>query len=571
VICPNGGSLAGLAETGPQPSGDQGLDLNPWGAASGAEAFAAYPAVMPQLKAAGVRWFRGFYEWQTIQRARGSWDFSLPDRLLRNAKDNGIQLSSVLGYLAPWASADGGSRKFPIKDIQFWRDYVAGMVQRYHSDIKYWEVWNEFDGGFAENGTPEIYAELVREASVAAKRIDPSVQIGLSVANFDVRFLEATIKAGAANHFDYICIHPYEVLGRLSDGGEPAFLNMTSTLRQMLEATHQPRDVPLWITEIGSAAPSKADAVLDQVQASMLAKAYVLAIAAGFKRIFWFEAQGPSNSSNTDLGLLRPDMTPRPSYDALKTLTSTLGSRPDPAGWLDLGQGTYGFVFETEGASVLAAWAANANVGSVVTFDSDVRVSSVTGQPARLVAGTPIRLSSMPVLITDLPSDLIKKAKAQRLQPYPWSISYAETNSVDANLSASNVEKGIQQIHLDTTIADGEWRRTNFSRPDGEGHYVYFWISPQFAGFGSKKFEVTAAVQRVASNRVAGMNLDYESDHGYASADYHSIPEGGGWQHVSWTITDANFVGAWGWNIRLNGIASPNDFLIKGIKVQRIQ
>jgi hypothetical protein len=57
---------------------------------------------------------------------------------------------------------------------------VARMVGRYHSDIKYWEVWNEFNGNFAENGTPEMYPELVREASIEAKKTDPSAKISMS-------------------------------------------------------------------------------------------------------------------------------------------------------------------------------------------------------------------------------------------------------------------------------------------------------------------------------------------------------------------------------------------------------
>jgi len=153
------------------------------------------------LKRAGVRWLRGFYEWQTIQPKQGYWNFTLPDRLVENARANGIHLTGVFAYFAPWASADGGTRKFPIKDIQFWRDYVEGIVKRYHSDIKYWEVWNEFNGSFAVGGTPQIYAELVREASLAAKRIDPTAKIGMSVANFDVRFLDAAIEAALPTVF----------------------------------------------------------------------------------------------------------------------------------------------------------------------------------------------------------------------------------------------------------------------------------------------------------------------------------------------------------------------------------
>ncbi len=95
---------------------------------------------------------------------------------------------------------------------------------------------------------------------------------------------------------------------------------------------------------------------MDQAQAEQLAKAYLLSIAAGFKRIFWFEARGPSYGDGKDLGLIRADMTPRPSYNALRSLTRTLGPEPRPAGWLDLGNGGYGFC-STRGWRRLAAWA----------------------------------------------------------------------------------------------------------------------------------------------------------------------------------------------------------------------
>jgi hypothetical protein len=67
-----------------------------------------------------------------------------------------------------------------------------------------------------------VYSEFVREAHDAAKKVDPAARIGMSVANFDVRFLDAAIKVGAADHFDYICIHPYESLGALAAGEKAA-------------------------------------------------------------------------------------------------------------------------------------------------------------------------------------------------------------------------------------------------------------------------------------------------------------------------------------------------------------
>jgi polysaccharide biosynthesis protein PslG len=544
-------------------------DRSPWGVASGAE-FSAYPIFNPMLKQAGVQWLRSFYEWQTVQPKQGYWNFALPDRLVENARANRAHLIGVLAYFAPWASADGGTRRFPIKDIQFWRDYVRGMVERYRSDIKYWEIWNEFNGSFAPGGTPGMYAELVREASLAAKEIDPAAKIGMSVANFDVRFLDAAIKAGAANYFDYICVHPYEIFAGLSDGGEPAFLNMTATLRKMLAANHLPEDIPLWITEIGSAAPLRRDDALDQAQASLLAKAYLLSIASGFERVFWFEARGPSYGHGRDFGLIRSDMTRRPSYDALKVLTTALGPEPVPAGWLDLGEGSYGFVFDTQKNAVLAAWARTKRETGF-TFDTDVRLSSLTGESNVLPTGKLLTLTATPVLITGLPAALAEKARAQKARPYPWAVDYSSTALATALLGADNVEHGVKQVNLATTAADTQWRRTDFSRPGGEGHYVYFWVDPQFVPFGMKAIEITAVVRRIATHKVAGMTIDYESSRGYVGSDYQSIPEGDAWQEISWKMEDANFVGAWGWSFRLNGVSSPHEFLIKEVKVRKVE
>jgi hypothetical protein len=545
---------------------------SPWGVASGAEWFSDYPRFNPLLRAAGVRWLRGFYEWQTIQPTRGYFSWAGTDRLVANAKANNIRLAYTLAYLAPWASADGGTRKFPVKDIQFWRDYVNGLVSRYHQDIKYWEVWNEFNGSFAENGTPAIYAEMVREASIAAKKIDPTAQIGISVANFDVNFLDAAIKAGAGGHFDYICVHPYEKLAALADNGEVDFLTMARTLRQMLAANNLPKDMPLWITEIGAQTPVNPEQQADTRQAIVLAKAYLLSIASGFRRVFWFEARGPSYGNQTDYGLIRADFTLRPSYQALKNMIDLLGPEPTTVGWVKLSANGYGFVFSRGSQSLLAAWAPS-NQSLEIKFDADVQISDLSGTKKSLPAGQTIVLTDAPQLIINPPRSLVQEAAANKDSLYLWGEDYAKADLVTAGLQVDNTENGLRQINVDTTlpviIGDQAWRRTDFSKPGSEGHYIYFAVTPQFVPFGTSELEITAVVRRLEPTSVAGMSLDYESKSGYVNAGYLNIPQTGEWRELKWKIADANFVGQWGWHFRLNAIASPNEFSIKQVKVRK--
>ena len=548
-------------------------DLSPWGVASGAEWFSEYPRFNPLLRNAGVGWLRGFYEWQALQPKQGYWNWVFTDRLVNNAVANGIHLTFPLAYFAPWASADGGTRRFPIKDMQFWRDYVGGLVARYHENIKYWEVWNEFNGSFAQNGTPEIYANLVREAFIAAKRIDPSAKIGMSVANFDVNFLTAAIKAGAADHFDYICVHPYEKLGALEKNGEVDFLAMAVTLRQMLAATNQPVDTPLWITEIGAQAPVIPDQEADGRQAALLAKAYILSIASGFQRVFWFEARGPTYGNKMDHGLIRADFTLRPSYQALKTMTDLLGPAPESIGWLNLGEGGYGFLFKGSGRNVLAAWAPMTQ-RIKVKFDSEVQIFDLAQARTTLPAGQAIDLTEAPEFIVNVPASLAEQARLNSKRPFPWSGDYAQSPVVTTRLQTENLSTGMRQISPDTTVpvllGDDTWRRTDFSKAGGEGHYVYFAVTPQFVPFGTAELEITAVVRRLARDKLAGMSLDYELQRGYVNAGYFNIPESDQWQELSWKVKDANFVGGWGWNFRLNGIASPNDFSIREVRVRKL-
>jgi hypothetical protein len=546
-------------------------DGSPWGVATGAEWLADYPRFNPLLQAAGVGWLRGFYEWQTIQPREGIWNWESIDRFVANAKANRLQITGGFSYLARWASADGGTRAFPIKNIQYWRDYVMQVVARYHDNIKYWEVWNEFNGSFADHGTPAIYAQLVQETYRSAKSVDPTANIGMSVANFDVGFLDAAIKAGAADHFDYICIHPYENLASLNDRGELGFLSMAGTLRRMLADNHQRTDIPLWITEMGAGAPVQPDASMDQEQAEALAKAYLLAIASGFQRIFWFEARGPSYNRGNDFGVIRRDWTKRPSFLTLQTLIDALGPQPRYLGWLDLGDGGYGFLYEGRRHNVLAAWSP-AGTERRITFSSAIGVMSLTGDRSILGAGDELVLTKTPRLLTEVPTDLVQQARSNGGKPFFGE--GADVQVLTCSLQAENNDKGVTQVSLHTTISittdAGSWRRGDFARPDQEGRYVYFRVDPRFVPYGTKDLQITAVVRRSAVDKPAGTNLQYESKRGYVLATYQDVPAGSDWHEVSWKVSDANFVGQWGWNFRLNALGSLGELDIKEVRVNKI-
>ena len=145
-----------------------------FGIASSGESFGDHARLFPLLREAGVTTVRSFPEWASFQPQQGKWDFSAADGLIDSARKNRIEIAGVFMYLTPWASSaapgetDHGkrTRTFPIKDMRYWRDYVKGVVARYHKDVKYWEVYNEFNSSaFARNGAVKDYVQMVGPAA----------------------------------------------------------------------------------------------------------------------------------------------------------------------------------------------------------------------------------------------------------------------------------------------------------------------------------------------------------------------------------------------------------------------
>jgi hypothetical protein len=175
-----------------------------------------------------------------------------------------------------------------------------------------------------------------------------------------------------------------------------------------------------------------------------------------------------------------------------------------------------------------------------------------------------------------LEADLVKQAQDNLGKPYPWGGDYAHAKVVTCRLGAVNNEDGLKQVNPKTTVVVNglaeTCRRTDFADPalHNEGHYVYFRVDPLFVPYGTKELEVTIAAKRVASEKVAGMALCYESAKGYTGPQgYWTIPTDDQWHENTWRLSDANFVGQWGWNFRFDAISSPNEFLVKEVRVSK--
>jgi len=510
-------------------------DLNPFGVSSSAQASGSYATWMPKMAAAGVKWVRLFPEWNQIQPTANTWNWSLMDAMLNTASNQNLNLTGLFLYNASWVNAN--THTFPTNNYPAWSAYVSNVVRHASGRVKYWEVWNEPES-FAAGGSPAEYARVVTNAYNAAKAADPNAQIGLSVASVDILYLEQTIQAGAADHFDFICVHPYEVLDTLHSGQEALFMNIVPTIRKMLAARNPAKwKVPVWFTEIGQGLGGQ---VTTTSQAQDVIKTYTMAIAQGVKCVQWFEAREGGYS----MGLLNSSGNPNPAYFALSNLVAQLGPNPTCKGWLLLNDRNYGFVFQGAATNVLATWAPP-NTTNDVDFGQSVRILNPLTSVA--VSASVYSLSNAPILVVGVPASLVAQAETNKTRPFPWNGNFSGVSSVSAAMGNPNVDSGLHQLNPESsstavTVFGGP------ARDCSKGSSVAFTIDPNFLSYTRAPIRISAVVRKISAGDNPGFNLKYESATGRKGIGWNSVPGADKWYTLNWTISDDEFVGNWGYH-----------------------
>ena len=189
-----------------------------------------------------------------------------------------------------------------------------------------------------------------------------------------------------------------------------------------------------WLTEFGwdtLAGP----VVSPYQQAVYLPRAWMMAMAAGTDKAFWFynfDAADPKQFFD-GCGLLTAKGEPKLSLCSLAGLTSVL---PNPVyvGDLDAGPNTCGYVFRNGDKLVAALWTIEGDEGPTVRFQARA-VQDYLGNP---IAGDAVRLTMAPVYAVDLSkSDVWYKQTAYSLET-PHLVPATAGDSVRLVVRVSN-------------------------------------------------------------------------------------------------------------------------------------
>ena len=213
------------APTSPPPPAPTGTYASP-GISTGGAFQSHDDATMKRhldgLAAIGARSIRFDLPWGSVERTRGTYDWSQGDRAVAAARARGLDVLLVLAYSPSWANG-GRADKYPPLDAHV-ADYAAfarEAARRYvPKGVKAFEIWNEPNLGccfWKPQAEPERYGRLLAQSYAAIKSVAPEATVlGMALSpaadsqpgNLSPNtFTKRAYAAGAK--LDALSIHPY--------------------------------------------------------------------------------------------------------------------------------------------------------------------------------------------------------------------------------------------------------------------------------------------------------------------------------------------------------------------------
>lgn len=350
---------------------------------------------------AGMNRVRDRLNWQQMEPQRGKspppnqYDFAAQAQA-----HTGLQVLQVNHISPPWANPV--STRFP-PDLRDAYDFYRAMAGRWRGEVTAFEPWNEADASNFGGYTGAEMAAFQKAAYLGLKAGNPGVTVAVHPFGLHNRMQINDLDANEAwPYFDTFDFHHYVPFDEY-----PAIY---SRFRVATEGR------PLWITECAWPVKWTGDEQLKEpadadlrLQAERVAKTFACSLAEGSAATFYFMLPHYTEGQ-TQFGLLRPDLTPRPAYVALAAVGRLL-AEAKPLGRLTAVPETIrGFVFSAkpdgQDREVLVVWSTTNETRIAVPAGCENvwdHLGRLKPKPEQLI------LSSAPVFV------VLAKGSARRL------------------------------------------------------------------------------------------------------------------------------------------------------------
>ncbi len=240
------------------------------------------------------------------------------------AAQNGKSVLFMLGYGVGCNAKTASGR-------QCYADRSAQLVQTYGSKVKYYEVWNEWNGGFGLGcnwkeppcNDAAMYTDLLCRTYNAIKAVRPNaIVVGGSVAGANEPFVRGMLDAGAGDCMDMLSLHLY-VYRQNWPGHVPSAAPASVGVDKFFEVINAREDlvkqktgrtIPILVSEAGF--HNNATPASEQLGADYITELFKRAPSVPFlEGIWWFQLK---DAKKGNFGLLRSNNTKKPSFAAFQ-------------------------------------------------------------------------------------------------------------------------------------------------------------------------------------------------------------------------------------------------------------
>ncbi len=211
-----------------------------------------------------------FFPWAYIEASPDRYDWESADRIVRHARNQGLQVIARMGFVPAWARPDVDDQfstlnYLPEESFDAFADFVSAFAARYAGVVNHLIIWNEpnlaFEWGYRAVD-PSGYMRLLQAVYERVHTANPDVVIlaaalaptleppGSPNGLNDLLYLEALLEAGAADYFDALAIHTYGFTDAPQAAPAPDLLNYRRA-ELLHEALLRYTDKPVYITETG--------------------------------------------------------------------------------------------------------------------------------------------------------------------------------------------------------------------------------------------------------------------------------------------------------------------------------
>ena len=328
------------------------------------------------ITGAGLNWVKQQIPWQEVETRPGVFNWGPTDRFVNTMRGKGLNVLLSIVKAPDFYKAERskiGTTHGRPHSPETLRDFMREVAARYKGRVQAYEIWNEENlslewGTFSQHSYSQ-FIQLLKNGYWGVKESDPNAIVVLgaptptgvvnnNIAIDDEIYLQRIFdfnNGEVFNYFEALGVHPNggpnapdDWVGRAHNsnakcgGGwstHPSFFfDRYKELYNMMAARGHPEKT-VWFTEFGwatiggpggPAAPAKgyeyAACNSETDQANFLVRSFAKVRAESpyvTHMIIWnlnFQQVVPNTDEKWAFGILRPDLSPRPAYNAIKAM-----------------------------------------------------------------------------------------------------------------------------------------------------------------------------------------------------------------------------------------------------------